>query len=47
MSIRKPVDYGTMYCELTAILTQNFPQADTLSHSSADIMRKDPQKLRG
>ena len=28
MNIRKPVDYGTMYRELTAILTQNLPQMD-------------------
>ena len=26
MNIRKPVDYGTMYRELTAILGQNLPQ---------------------
>ena len=26
MNVRKPVDYGTMYRELTAILTQNLPQ---------------------
>ena len=26
MNIRKPVDYGTMYRELTAILAQNLPQ---------------------
>ena len=28
MNVRKPVDYGTMYLELTAILTQNLPQMD-------------------
>ena len=28
MNIKKPVDYGTMYRELTAILTQNLPQMD-------------------
>ena len=28
MNIRKPVDYGTMYRELTAILAQNLPQMD-------------------
>ena len=28
MNVRKPVDYGTMYRELTAILTQNLPQLD-------------------
>ena len=26
MNVRKPVDYGTMYRELTAILAQNLPQ---------------------
>ena len=26
MNVRKPADYGTMYRELTAILTQNLPQ---------------------
>ena len=26
MNVRKPVDYGTMYLELTAILAQNLPQ---------------------
>ena len=28
MNVRKPVDYGAMYRELTAILTQNLPQMD-------------------
>ena len=28
MNVRKPVDYGTMYLELTAILAQNLPQMD-------------------
>ena len=28
MNVRKPVDYGTMYQELTAILTQNLLQMD-------------------
>ena len=26
MNVRKPVDYGTMHRELTAILAQNLPQ---------------------
>ena len=30
MNVRKPVDYGTMHRELTAILTQNLPQMDAL-----------------
>lgn len=28
MNVRKPVDYGTMYRELTAILVQKLPQMD-------------------
>ena len=28
MNVRKPVDYGTMYRELTAILAQKLPQMD-------------------
>ena len=28
MNVRKPVDYGTMYRELSAILAQNLPQMD-------------------
>ena len=30
MNIRKPVDYGTMYRELSAILAQNLPQMDEI-----------------
>ena len=30
MNVRKPVDYGTMYMELTAILAQNLPQMDEI-----------------
>ena len=28
MNVRKPVDYGTMHRELTAILAQNLPQME-------------------
>ena len=28
MNVRKPVDYGAMYRELSAILAQNLPQMD-------------------
>ena len=28
MNVRKPVDYGTMYRELAAILARNLPQMD-------------------
>ena len=30
MNVRKPVDYGTMYQELTAILAQNLSQMDEI-----------------
>ena len=30
MNVRKPVDYGTMHRELTAILAQNLPQMDEI-----------------
>ena len=30
MNVRKPVDHGTMYRELTAILAQNLPQMDEI-----------------
>ena len=30
MNVRKPVDYGIMYRELTAILAQNLPQMDEI-----------------
>ena len=30
MNVRKPVDYGTMYRELAAILAQNLPQMDEI-----------------
>ena len=30
MNVRKPVDYGTMYWELVAILAQNLPQMDEI-----------------
>ena len=32
MNVRKPVDYGTMYRELTAILAQNLPQMEGVCH---------------
>ena len=30
MNVRKPVDYGAMYQELTAILSRNLPQMDEI-----------------
>ena len=43
MNIRKPVDYGTMYRELTAILTQNLPQMDEVYAISKAISQR-PEK---
>ena len=48
MNIRKPVDYGTMYRELTAILTQNLPQMDevyAIARQSASVLRRALQSL--
>ena len=43
MNVRKPVDYGTMYRELTAILTQNLPQMDEVYAISKAISQR-PEK---
>jgi hypothetical protein len=43
MNIRKPVDYGTMYRELTAILTQNLPQMDEVYAIGKGISQR-PEK---
>ena len=43
MNVRKTVDYGTMYRELTAILAQNLPQMDEIQPSaglSTSVRRK-------
>ena len=40
MNIRKPVDYGTMYRELTAILAQNLPQMDEIFAISKAISQR-------
>ena len=43
MNIRKPVDYGTMYRELTASLTQNLLQMDEVVrnvHPDNDLFEK-------
>ena len=43
MNIRKPVDYGTMYRELTAFLTQNLPQMDEVYAIGKGISQR-PEK---
>ena len=43
MNVRKPVDYGTMYRELTAILTQNLPQMDEV-YAIGKAINQRPEK---
>ena len=43
MNVRKPVDYGTMYRELVAILAQNLPQMDQVYAISKAISQR-PEK---
>ena len=43
MNVRKPVDYGTMYRELTAILAQNLPQMDEI-HAIGKAISQRPEK---
>ena len=43
MNVRKPVDYGTMYRELTAILAQNLPQMDEI-HAIGKVISQRPEK---
>ena len=43
MNIRKPVDYGTMYLELTAILAQNLPQMGEI-HAIGKAVSQRPEK---
>ena len=43
MNIRKPVDYGTMYRELTAILAQNLPQMSEIYAIGRTISQR-PEK---
>ena len=45
MNVRKPVDYGTMYRELTAILAQNLPQMDEIYAIGKTISQR-PEKGR-
>ena len=43
MNVRKPVDYGTMYRKLTAILEQNLPQMDEVYAIGKTISQR-PEK---
>ena len=43
MNIRKPVDYGTMYRELAAILAQNLPQMDEI-YAIGKVISQRPEK---
>ena len=43
MNVRKPVDYGTMHRELTAILAQNLPQMDEI-HAIGKVISQRPEK---
>ena len=43
MNVRKPVDYGTMYRELTAILAQNLPQMEEV-YAIGKVINQRPEK---
>ena len=43
MNVRKPVDYGTMYRKLAAILAQNLPQMDEI-HAIGKVIHQRPEK---
>ena len=43
MNVRKPVDYNTMYRELTAILAQNLPQMDKI-YAIGKVISQRPEK---
>ena len=43
MNVRKPVDYGAMYRELSAILAQNLPQMDEIYAIGTTISQR-PEK---
>ena len=46
MNVRKPVDYGTMYRELVAILAQNLPQMDEMDevYAIGKVISQRPEK---
>ena len=43
MNVRKPVDYGTIYRELVAILAQNLPQMDEV-YAIGKVISQRPEK---
>ena len=43
MNVRKPVDYGMIYRELTAILAQNLPQMDEI-YAIGKVISQRPEK---
>ena len=43
MNVRRPVDYGTMYRELAAILARNLPQMDEI-YAIGKVIRQRPEK---
>ena len=43
MNVRKPVDYGTMHRELTAILAQNLPQMEEV-YAIGKVINQRPEK---
>ena len=43
MNVRKPVDYGTMHRELTAILAQNLPQMEEV-YAIGKVINQCPEK---
>ena len=43
MNVRKPVDYGMIYRELTAILAQNLPQMDEI-YAIGKVSSQRPEK---
>lgn len=43
MNVRKPVDYGMMYRDLTTILAQNLPQMDEI-YAIGKVIGQRPEK---
>ena len=46
MNVRKPVDYGTMYRELAAILARNLLQMDEIYARPSASVRRRARRLR-
>ena len=47
MNVRKPANYGTMYRELTASLTQNLLQMDEVYAIGKAISQRSEKACRG